>query len=178
MKRLTNIMWCIGLLILGFGIGAFYLIGQSHYVFTSFQIYQEEFIIGGISFDLVLVIIALVTFIIAKLLKSKSKFKKALWVMTVVAAIFGVQAYFMVDTVLMMKHKVIKWEDGKEELRFRIDEDLTKKGYTKTENIGQCIIDQITYDDGFFNTLTDQQNMVLYLIENDKYEVYIQYCIE
>ena len=134
MKVLSNLAWTVVLLVFSFGIGAFYVIGKSNYVFHSFEHYQEEFVLAGISFVIFSILLGLFTLFVTKLLKSKNKVKISLIVVSIVVVIFGVQAYFIADDVLLIKERAIIWEDNEEELISEINNDLLKQGYDKEKS--------------------------------------------
>ena len=88
MKVISNIAWVLILLLFSFGVGAFYIVGKSNINFSSFDAYLEEFVLGGVGFVIFSIIIGTITLMIAKLLKSESKIKISLVVMSIVVAIF------------------------------------------------------------------------------------------
>ena len=163
MKLVINFVWILVLLVFGFGIGAFYIIGSKNSAYYSFDYYLEEFILAGISFVVTMVIVGLITFIITKLIKSKNKLKVALYTVSVVVLIFGVQAYFLADKVILIKQKAIIWENNEPGLIYGVNKDLQNQGYDQTiySSCAECIIDQIKYDDDFLEKSPNK--MICYL---------------
>lgn len=179
MKKTLNILWALMLLVIGFGVGAFFIVGSKNTPYYSFDYYLEEFIIGGISFVLTMLIVAIVSYIIVKLIKAKNRFKIILYVVTIITFIFGVRSYFLVDDVLLIKKKAIIWEKNEEELRKGVTHELQNKGYnqTKSNECAECIISDIMYDDDFFRELTEQNDLLTYLLGSDEYIEYFNHCI-
>jgi uncharacterized membrane protein len=95
MKVISNIAWILILLIFSFGVGAFYIVGKSNMNFSSFDSYLEDFVLGGAGFVIFSMLLVIITLMITKLLKSEKKTKVSLIVVSIVVAIFGVQAYFL-----------------------------------------------------------------------------------
>ena len=179
MKVVLNLAWTLLLLVFGFGIGAFYVIGKSNSTFYRFESYQEEFILAGIGFVIFSICIGLITLLISKLLKSNNKIKITLIVVTMVTVIFGIQAYFMVDDVELIKERAIIWGDNEEKLIAEINNDLLEEGYdsNKSVDFAECIIDNIKYNDYFFYTLTEKENMFLFLINSKEYNKFKEQCV-
>ena len=179
MKVVLNLAWTLLLLVFGFGIGAFYVIGKSNSTFYRFESYQEEFILAGIGFVIFSICIGLITLLISKLLKSNNKIKITLIVVTMVTVIFGIQSYFMVDDVELIKERAIIWGDNEEKLIAEINNDLLEEGHdsNKSVDFAECIIDNIKYNDYFFYTLTEKENMFLFLINSKEYNKFKEQCV-
>jgi hypothetical protein len=124
------------------------------------------------------ILLGLSVLLITKLLKSNNKVKISLITVSIVVAFFGVQAYFMVDDVLLKKHRAIIWEDNEAGLIAELSEYLMEEGYEqeKCHNYAVCLTDGITMDSDYFKLITNQQDMFLFYIDSYQYAEDLEYC--